>query len=59
MRQSADVLPGRRESRIDPSLIDLPLQDEVDLLMRLIAAANDTQNHLDLMTLDAILFAKH
>lgn len=50
------VSTGRHDPRIDPSLIEEALSEEIELLLRLIQAANASDGHLDPATLDAILF---
>lgn len=45
-----------REPRVDPVLVDAELREEVDLLMRLIEAANASDCRLDPAALDAALF---
>jgi hypothetical protein len=47
-----------RDPRVDPALIDSALREEVDLLMRLIAAANANDGRLDPAALDAALFSE-
>lgn len=47
---------GPREPRVDPVLVDAELREEVDLLMRLIEAANASDCRLDPAALDAALF---
>ena len=45
-----------RDPRIDPSLIDAALGEEVELLLRLVEAANASEGPLDAATIDAVLF---
>jgi hypothetical protein len=51
------VPSSRHDPRIDPALIDSLLREEVDLLTRLIVAANASDRRLDLAALDAALFS--
>jgi hypothetical protein len=52
------VSTGPRYPRIDPSLIDVALDEEVELLMRLIDAANSSDGPLDAAKIDAVLFVE-
>lgn len=51
------VPSSRHDPRIDPALIDSLLREEVDLLARLMVAANASDRGLDLAALDAALFS--
>lgn len=51
------VLSSPRDPRVDPVLIDSSLREEVDLLMRLIEAANASDYRLAPAVLDAVLFS--
>lgn len=51
------VPSSRHDPRIDPALIDSLLREEVDLLTRLIVAANASECRLDPAALDAALFS--
>lgn len=50
------MFTSRPDPRIDASLIDAALDEELDLLLRLVVATNRTEGPLDPATLDAVLF---
>jgi hypothetical protein len=52
------VSAGSPDPGIDPSLFDAALDEEVDLLMRLIAKVNTCDGPLDVATVDSVLFGE-
>lgn len=47
-----------RRDPLDVDLVDVELQEEVELLMQLMAAASTVPGHLETTDIDAVLFAR-